>query len=261
MDPTMVISTLTNVLPAVNKIAQRINQYKIGLMIFLSLSLAVFAYIKPQQFIDLWLTRDQQGQLLFNQGHYAKAANAFENTQWQAFSNYGAEQYKNAVNLYGQFNDIDNQLAQANALAHGREYIKARNLYQKILQNTPSNKAAQTNLAIVQKIIDDINRLSASQKSEDGEAIKDLGDEPQTADGAERLEARKPKKIEQYSAEQLLLDPSLNKMWLRQVQKDPAHFLSQKFYMQQQLKEKQVVESSTQKTADVGDGDGGTIHE
>lgn len=233
--------------PILNKINKK------TLIAILIVSSALFAYIKPQQFIDLWLTRDQQGQLLFHFGHYQQASNTFKSTQWQAYSSYGAEQYKKAATIYGQFNDIDNQLSKANALAHGREYIEARNLYKKILMVDSENFAASTNIVIVQAIIDEVNRISASQMAEDGEAIKDLGDEPQTGDGAERQEAQKEQEVEQLSAEQLLLDPSLNEMWLRQVQKNPANFLSQKFYMQQALNNQQPL--STKITENQGETD------
>jgi len=231
------------------KLMQRSKQNK---TIFIASSVIVgclFAYLKPQQFTDLWLTRDQQGQLLFQLGHYQQASSAFKSAQWQAYSSYGAEQYKNAATLYSQFDDIDSQIAKANALAHGREYIKARNLYRKILTLSPQNIAATTNIAIVQAIIDEVNRLSASQKAEDGEAIKELGDEPQTGDGAEREEVPKEQEIEQLTAEQLLLDPSLNDMWLRQVQKNPANFLSQKFYMQQETKNQRPVNNKNETSA------------
>ncbi|KGJ97923.1 hypothetical protein [Colwellia psychrerythraea] len=214
------------------------KRYKIRFIVGLVVASSLFAYMKPQQFTNLWLTSDQQGQILFNLGSYSQASNTFKNTQWQAYSSYGAEQYKNSATLYGQFNNIDSRIAKANALAHGREYINARNLYQQILITEPQNLAAQTNIKIVQAIIDEVNRLSASQKAEEGESIKELGDEPQTGDGAEREEAPTDQKIEQLTAEQLLLDPNLNEMWLRQVQKNPAHFLSQKFYMQQTIKNK-----------------------
>lgn len=219
---------------------------KIVISLFI-MTTCIFAYVKPQQFTDLWLTRDQQGLVLFQLGHYQQASNTFKSTQWQAYSSYGAEQYKNAATLYSQFDDIDSQIAKANALAHGREYVKARNLYRQILMLSPQNTAASTNIIIVQGIIDEVNRLSASQKAEDGEAIKELGDEPQTGDGAEREEAPKEIEIEQLTAEQLLLDPSLNDMWLRQVQKNPANFLSQKFYMQQEIKNQQPVKNSSDK--------------
>jgi Ca-activated chloride channel family protein len=243
---------LSNLIKLNNSKKLMIKRYKINLVLGIVMASALFVYLKPQQFADLWLTRDQQGQILFYLGHYQQASNTFKSTQWQAYSSYGAEQYKNSVTLYGQFNDIDSQIAQANALAHGREYIDARNLYQKILTINPQNHAAATNIVIVQAIIDEVNRLSASQKAEDGEAIKELGDEPQTGDGAEREEAPKEQEVEQFSAEQLLLDPKLNEMWLRQVQKNPAQFLSQKFYMQQIIKN-----SNKTKDASITDKKGG----
>jgi len=224
------------------------NNTKIVITLFI-MTTCIFAYVKPQQFIDLWLTRDQQGQALFHLGYYQQASTLFKSTQWQAYSSYGAEQYKNAATLYGQFKDSENQVAKANALAHGREYVKARNIYQQVLRLDPQNIAASSNIKIVQAIIDEVNRLSASQRAEEGESIKELGDEPQTGDGAEREEAPKEQEIEQLSAEQLLLDPSLNEMWLRQVQKNPANFLSQKFYMQQETKNQRSVNNKNETSA------------
>jgi|GEM_PF-1686627 len=245
------VNKISNKWPTGIKIKIRNKRFSTLLISCLFVISCLFAYFKPQQFVDLWLTRDQQGQVLFYFGHYQQASNTYKDTHWQAYSSYGAEQYKNAATLYGQFTDIDSQLAKANALAHAREYINARNLYQQILAVAPQNSAATTNIAIVQGIIDEVNRLSASQRSEDGEAIKELGDEPQTGDGAERQEAPQEQEIEQLSAEQLLLDPNLNEMWLRQVQKNPANFLSQKFYMQHSLNKKSVLNT----TADKNQGD------
>jgi len=232
MDNTMVKFIVNQWLKLAKKAK---NNTKVVITLFI-ITAGIFAYVKPQQFVDLWLTRDQQGQVLFNIGNYQQASTTFKSTHWQAYSSYGAQQYKNAATLYGQFTGIDSQIAKANALAHAREYVNARNLYQKILTLTPDNKAANTNIVIVQAIIDEVNRLSASQRAEQGESSKELGDEPQTGDGAERQEAPKGQEIEQLSAEELLLDPSLNEMWLRQVQKNPANFLSQKFYLQQEMK-------------------------
>jgi Ca-activated chloride channel family protein len=192
---------------------------------------------------------------LFDLGHYQQASKQFKSTQWQAYSSYGDEQYKNSATLYGQFNDVDSQIAKANSLAHAREYVSARNLYQQILIIDPENVAASTNIVVVQTIIDEVNRMSESQAPEDGESIKELGDEPQSGDGAEQNEAPQEQEIKQLSAEQLLLDPSLNEMWLRQVQKNPAQFLSQKFYMQQEIANKEKNEQITQNKNDNKDDD------
>jgi len=209
------------------------TRYKKALWLSALCVLAAFIILKPNDFIDLWLTKDQQGQLLFNAGNYDQASKTFSNVRWQAFSAYGSEDYQAAATLYSQFNNKESLLARANALAHGRHYLKARDLYQEILVQYPDFGSAEQNRDLMQTIIDEVNMLSEAQRAEQGESIKELGDEPQTGDGAEKKEAR-PQKVEQLDAEQLLHDENLNKMWLRQVQKDPARFLSQKFYFQQE---------------------------
>jgi len=210
-----------------------IIKYKRILWLAVLSALTAFIILKPSDFIDLWLTKDQQGQLLFNAGHYEQASKTFNNVHWLAFSAYGNQDYETAATFYSQFNNKESLLAQANALAHGRHYLKARNLYQDILAQYPNYSAAEENRDLIQAIIDEVNLLSESQKAEQGESIKELGDEPQTGDGAEKQEARS-QEVEQLNAEQLLLDPNLNEMWLRQVQKDPDRFLSQKFHFQQE---------------------------
>ena len=215
-----------------------IIKYKRILWLAALSALTAFIILKPSDFIDLWLTKDQQGQLLFNAGHYEQASKTFNNVHWLAFSAYGNQDYETAATFYSQFNNKESLLAQANALAHGRNYLKARDLYQDILAQYPNFNAAKKNQKLIQAIIDEVNLLSEAQQAEQGESIKELGDEPQTGDGAEKQEAR-TQESEQFSSEQLLLDQNLNEMWLRQVQKNPDRFLSQKFYFQQE-KRKQI---------------------
>jgi len=218
-------------------------------VVILLLLTSSFAYFQPQKFADLWLTRNQQGQILFEMQQYEQAAVTFNSTRWQAYSFYGAEKFEQSATLYNQYSSVNEILARANAFAHDRRYIKARDIYQQIIDNDPTNESALTNLAIVQKIIDNVNRLSESQKAEESASSKELGDEPQTGDGAEKKEMRK-QVIEQLSAEQLLLDPKLNDMWLRQVQKEPSRFLSQKFHMQLIKRQKSPAPISDESSGD-----------
>jgi Ca-activated chloride channel family protein len=224
----MVVYSPANKFSKINQFYQKRKRLVIGLFI---LMIALYAYLKPQTFANLWLTPDQQGHLLFKLGRFQQAANQFKSTQWQAFSLYGAEEYDQSATLYDQFDNTQAQLSRANALAHARRYIKARNIYQEIIKKDPTNPAALNNFKIVQAIIDDVNRLSESQQAEEGDSFKELGDEPQTGDGGEKKQQLKPV-LEQLDAKQILLDPALNDMWLRQVQKDPALFLANKFQMQ-----------------------------
>lgn len=231
------ILSTTKFIPFLSTILHWLKTNRTKIFVLLMLVSAAFIYLKPQKSADLWLTRDQQGQILFNLAYYNEASTVFDDTRWQAYSFYGAEKFDQSATLYNQYTKPADVLARANAFAHNRRYVKARNLYQAILDKDDNNKAALNNIKIVQAIIDEVNRMSESQKTEDGDSVKELGDEPQTGDGAEKKEARK-QEVEQLSAEQLLLDPKLNEMWLRQVQKDPARFLAQKFQMQNEQKEK-----------------------
>ena len=211
--------------------AKQLNKQRKYLYIIALLSLSTWLFLKPQAFIDLWLTNDQQARILFHLGKLETAASKFTNAHWQAYSFYGSEKYDQAATIFSQFDDPESTLAQANALAHANHYVKARDLYQTILKLYPNHAWAKKNLSIIQDIIDQINLMSESQRQESGDSSKELGDEAQRADGADKQEPRQ-QKIEQLTADQLLLDPKLNEMWLRQVQKDPARFLSQKFYLQ-----------------------------
>jgi tetratricopeptide (TPR) repeat protein len=208
-------------------------KHKTTLIVSLFVFATVQTYLYPQLTADLWMTRDQQGRILFYQGYYELAARRFNDIRWKAYSFYASEQFDPAATLFAQLEQTNDVLARGNALAHARRYVQARNIYKDLLELEPSNKEAQHNIEIVQKIIDDVNRLSESQQPEAGDAPQELGDNAQTGDGAEKQEGRK-QIVEQYDAQQLLLDPNLNAMWLRQVQKDPGLFLSNKFYMQNQ---------------------------
>lgn len=211
-----------------------LGRNKLKLIVIAVMAAFIFALIKPKSFANLWLTADQQGQLLFELGYYPLASTTFNNVKWQAYSAYGAELFEQSALYYGQFDDIDSVMAKANALAHAKHYLKARDIYQSLIEHQPDYQPAITNLKIVQDIIDSINLMSASQQPESGDGQKELGDdEPRRAEGADKM-VWKTLEVEQLTSEQLLLDPSLNEMWMRQVQKDPGHFLSQKFYMQQQ---------------------------
>lgn len=226
------------------------RQYTLVFFVVVCALAMVVAYFNPQAMADLWLTRDQQGRILFSLGHYKSAAKQFNDVRWQAYSLYASEQFDQASMLYGQLEQAEDVLARGNALAHARRYVKARDVYQALLRRDPDNSAAQHNIQIVQKIIDDVNRMSESQQPEDGDAPQELGDNPQTGDGAEQKGGRE-QVVKQFDAEQLLLDPSLNEMWLRQVQKNPTLFLSNKFYTQYHKNS-----SHSQNTLDEDDAEG-----
>ncbi len=200
----------------------------------LLLSFIIWMALYPQRFIALWLTPDQQGRILFDLGYYPQAATAFQNPLWKGLSLYAAEDFETAAELFSQYNNEQGLLAQGNAWAHSRNYLPAMRVYRLLLEQYPDNVAVKNNMQIVQDLIDANQRLSESQ-APDGPEIPpgDMGENPgpESSEGDQRETFDlTPKEI--LTSDQLLQDPALTEMWMRQVQKDPTQFLKIKFFMQ-----------------------------
>jgi Ca-activated chloride channel family protein len=185
-----------------------------------------------RHFMDLWLTPNQQGRYYLERGEYSKAATRFEDIAWRGIAYYRAENFKAAAEMFSRIETADGYFNLANAWAHSRNYVAAVRTYDQVLELEPRHAAASKNRDKIQKIIDEINLLSASQQAEKSDSSQELGEaDPQTADGAERQDFVE-RQVEQLSAEDILLDQQMNELWMRQVQKNPARFLSVKFQMQ-----------------------------
>ncbi len=181
------------------------------------------------RFADLWLTADQQGQWYFNQGDYLTAAERFRDPLWKGVALYYGGDYATAHSYFLRVDSPQALFNAANALARQREYVAARNLYRLIVKQHPDWHEAKANLALLQALIDEINRMSASQTNDENQSSKELGDNPQTGEGADDVVAQQWLQDEQYTADQLLSDETLNALWMRRVQADPAVFLRNKF--------------------------------
>ncbi|QQX78367.1 VWA domain-containing protein [Shewanella sp. KX20019] len=194
---------------------------------------------------NAWLTPEQQGQMYFANGQYSKAAAQFTDPLWKATAFYMAEDFKRAQIYFMRSDTAESLFGAATALAHQREYIAARNLYQQVVHRYPSFVPAQTNLQKIQKIIDDINRQSESQANTENEASKELGDEPQTSDGAEEKVSAEMLVQQTYTAEQLLADDALTQAWMKRVEGDPRRFLATKFSLQLNQRKQTISSPST----------------
>jgi Ca-activated chloride channel family protein len=202
-----------------------------SLALALCAALVAWALLRPWQFIGLWLTPDQQGWLLNRQGDYARAAQRFSDPRWRGMALYAAQDFAAAAQYFSQYRDAASLLARGNALAHQREYIPARAVYRELAERFPEHPAPAVNLPIVQRLIDANRELSESQAAEMGDLTSEQDEGPRSSEGDER-QSMVPR--EQLSAAQLLEDPALTEMWLRQVQRNPSEFLATKFYMQLQ---------------------------
>ncbi len=182
-------------------------------------------------FMNLWLTPDQQGRWYFERGDYETAAQRFHDSAWKGIAYYYNENFKTAAELFTQIETVDGMFNLANAQAQGQLYLDAVKTYDQVLKKAPGHIGATKNRALVQALIDEINQMSQNQQPEQGESIRELGDEPQRADGAEQQEGL-PTEVQQLTAEQILADQQVQDLWMKQIQQDPSRFLKVKFQMQ-----------------------------
>ena len=181
--------------------------------------------------VGMWLTSDQQGRYYFEKGNYEQAANCFENILWKGAAFYMNENFEAAIEMFAQIETPEGYFNLANAYAHSRHYGKAVDAYHRVLALNPHHEAAKKNLGVISGVIDEINAASAAQKGEPGEAVEQLADDSAEAAGAQQVVFGK-KDVEFFTAQQILNNPELNEIWMRQVQQDPARFLRMKFQMQ-----------------------------
>ena len=196
---------------------------------FMLTGVILWAVMQPQQFISLWLTGDQQAMLLFNQSKYEQAALKFNNRQWHAFSQYADENFELAAQIWQQDNSVDGLFAQANALAHARNYYQATSLYQAVLKKQPQHPGAKNNLHIVEPLI----KLAVSAEESDSPLMMD----PQ---GQQLPQNELPD-----SKTKLVLT---SKQWLKQVNVSPSIFLKKKFFIENyEDRKRKAIEAMEQK--------------
>ena len=183
-------------------------------------------------FLNLWMTQDQQAQWYFERGEYLQAAERFVSSKHKAQAYYLAEEFVLAKAFYLRVNSKQGMLGAANSLAQAREYVQARAMYRQILAQYPAFVAAKTNLVIVEKIIEDINRQSESQANTENESSKEIGDAPQTSDGAEEKVASQQLQKQTFNADQLRNSQVMFDAWMKQVEGNQKAFLATKFSIQ-----------------------------
>ncbi len=189
-----------------------------------------------QYWLDLWLTKDQQGQWYFNRSQFLTAAQHYQDPLRKGIAFYYASEFELAYEAFSQVESETMMFNAANALIHQREYVAARALLKQFLVQYPDNSSAKHNLLLVQQRIDEINQFSESQaNTEEFQMAKNLPEnKPKIAEGADEqvIESRDAK--EQLSAENILADKEIANKWLQRVEADPKQFLQVKFQMQTQ---------------------------
>lgn len=178
-------------------------------------------------FVDWWLTPDQQGQRLLQQGKPAEAARHFTTPERIGAALFEAGDFEGAAAVFGRMRGPEGAYNRGNALIMLGQYESAIASFDEALRGRPEWRAAQENRAIAQV------RLAALAPAEDdaGGTGGKMGADEIVFDDTGRV-AESGEDIVVDASEQVMDEQAMRSLWLRMVDTDPAQFLAAKFAAQ-----------------------------
>jgi len=174
----------------------------------------------PWHFMDLWLTRDQQGRRAFEEGDFLAAAALFKDPMWRGVALYRAGRYADAQQAFALVDSPESDFNQADALAQRRRYEQAAQFYTQALQRRPGWKAAQDNLALMQALL---KQKDDPDQQEEAPEIK-----------PDKIEYDGKKSPPKGEKEMQMLAAQNAETWMRNIQTSPTELLARKFALQAQ---------------------------
>jgi Ca-activated chloride channel family protein len=236
----------------------------------------LFALPQPSyafDFEDLWLRPDQRGLHLLKQNHPARAAQYFQDPQWQGVALYQAGDYSGAAQRFAEGSDAHAHYNRGNALAKSGELEAALDAYEQALELQPDLRPALTNKALVESLLkqeltpppvepdatDDSEAQNAEQEQSPGAATQptsngDPKTDAQQATPDTEQQAAAPTKpgANEVPGSELANEQSTRppqrpasdmiegeqrqalEQWLRKIPDDPGELLRRKFWYEQQ---------------------------
>lgn len=131
---------------------------------------------------DLWLTPDQQGKRLLEEGAPEEAAAYFEDPQWQAVANYRAGNFASSAAQFADSADARSLYNLGNALARQGEFASAIDAYEQVLELDPENDDAAYNRELLEQMLEQQEQQQQEQQQDPQQQDKGAGDEEQRSD-------------------------------------------------------------------------------
>jgi Ca-activated chloride channel family protein len=195
------------------------------------------------EWVDWWLTADQQGLRLFQQGQYLEAAEVFETPEYRGAAFFRAGDFESAASVFGRLRSPEAAYNRGNSLLMLGRYDEAISAYEQALEARPDWKEAAENLAIASARKD---RLKPPDDDAGGTGGKMEADEI-VFDDTGRVNKSGSETETETGGGQQMSDDEMRAVWLRRVQNDPAEFLRTRFsyqlYREQQGSEESGDES------------------
>ena len=171
----------------------------------------------------LWLTPDQRGRVLIDEGRAADAAKAFRDPLWRGVALFRAGEFKEAAQAFAARDTAVGAFDQGNALVMLGQYDDALKRYDRALALRPGWEAALNNREIA--------RIRGERKKTEGGETGNTDDKPDEVVFDKNKKGGEDTTVE---AAQPMSDEAVRALWLKRVQTRPADFLRAKFAYQLQ---------------------------
>jgi Ca-activated chloride channel family protein len=175
------------------------------------------------EFIDLWLTPDQQGRLAYERLEFPESAELFTSPEWKGVAQYRSGQYVEAADTFARIDSAVGFYNRGNAFLRGFEYRKAITAYETAVAEAPEWIEAQENLELARYTLDYIER--AREQGDTGEEAGIGADDVVYDNEGERgtdTQVSRESAVEAQSAEK----------WMRSVNTETADFLRSRFLLE-----------------------------
>jgi Ca-activated chloride channel family protein len=188
-------------------------------------AMLVLAYqtTRVQNFVDLWLTADQQGWLALRDRQWETAVNTFESPGWQGAAAYRGGMYEASAQAFGRIATAQGYFNRGVALVRGRDYRNAISAFELAVEAAPDWLEAQENLELARYVLEYLERTR--ERSDTGEQ-DDLGPDDIRFDN----EDQRGQEVEIDRSSTIGLESA--EKWMRSVDTDTAEFLRSRFQLE-----------------------------
>ncbi len=145
---------------------------------------------------DLWKTHDQQASKAFVEQDFDKAAELFENNQWQGASSYKKGDFDAATLQFSKRDDVESKYNKGNSLAKAQQFQQALDSYNQVLEKSPNHEDALFNKKIVEEML-----KQQQEKEKQDQEKKDQENQDQDQENKDKQESDSDSKSEQDSEE------------------------------------------------------------
>lgn len=181
--------------------------------ILLAIPLFFPAPADAANFIDLWLTPDQQGRLAFEKGNFGNAAALFHDPVWKGVALYRAGRFKEAAESFSSVKTPEAKFNQGNALLQIGDFEQAVALYRQALQQRKVWPEAEANLAIAERLL--------KMQQDDGDQPQEPNEKPDDIQFDDKGKKGKDG--------QLNIAAQTTEMWMKNIAVSPADLMARKF--------------------------------